>query len=214
MLPITTPQRTALKHQALILWFDEAGISDIPYVGGKNASLGEMIQQLGTQGVQVPTGFSTTAYAYQRFLQQSQIEPQLRELLRDLDVEDISQLRSRVQQARELILNTPFSPSLELAITKAYSRLCQHCGEESSLDVAVRSSVTAEDLSDASFAGQQETYLNVQGICGQTPSDYPKFAHFLVEQGIDSISLNPDSVLKILLVIAHAEAQTSTSKNP
>lgn len=184
MLPISPQQPPKAKQQSFVLWFDQVGITDIPLVGGKNASLGEMIQQLGAQGVQVPTGFSTTAHAYRTFLQQSQLEAPLRQLLQGLDVEDIPQLRSRAKQARELILTTPFSPSFELAISEAYSRLCQHCGRNSSLDVAVRSSATAEDLPDASFAGQQETYLNVQGIRGVLEACHKCFASLFTDRAI------------------------------
>ncbi|BDM81454.1 phosphoenolpyruvate synthase [Acaryochloris marina] len=184
MLPISPQQPPTTKHQSFILWFDQVGIADIPLVGGKNASLGEMIQQLGAQGVQVPTGFATTAHAYRTFLQQSQLEAPLRQLLQGLDVEDIPQLRARAQQARELILTTPFSPGLELAISEAYSRLCQHCGEQSSLSVAVRSSATAEDLPDASFAGQQETYLNVQGLRGVLEACHKCFASLFTDRAI------------------------------
>lgn len=184
MLPTSPHPLSKTRHQSFVLWFDQVGIADIPLVGGKNASLGEMIQQLGAQGVQVPTGFATTAYAYRTFLQDSQLEAPLRQLLQGLDVEDIPQLRSRAQQARELILTTPFSPGLELAISEAYSRLCQHCGKNSSLAVAVRSSATAEDLPDASFAGQQETYLNVQGIRGVLEACHKCFASLFTDRAI------------------------------
>ncbi len=152
----------ASKEQSLILWFEEVGITDIPLVGGKNASLGEMIQQLTPKGVNVPTGFATTATAYRHFISSAGIEDKLRKLFADLDVENVSNLQKCGKQARSLILNTSFSQELQDAITTAYRRLCDRYGDET--EVAVRSSATAEDLPDASFAGQQETYLNVQGI--------------------------------------------------
>jgi pyruvate,water dikinase len=191
------------KDNALILWFEEVGIADIPLVGGKNASLGEMIQQLTPKGVNVPTGFATTAYAFRYFVQKAGLEAKLRELFADLDVEDVSNLRDRGRQARALILNTPFPSELELAITQAYIRLCERYGngtdacdryegaekEEcqrylSDVDVAVRSSATAEDLPDASFAGQQETYLNVHGVIGVLEACHKCFASLFTDRAI------------------------------
>ena len=185
------------KEQAFILRFEDVGIADVSLVGGKNASLGEMIQQLTPIGINVPDGFASTAYAYRYFIQQAGLESKLRQLFTDLNVEDVSNLRSRGKQARALILNTPFPQELETAITQAYSKLCQqysldfkYCdrfaGEEKTIceqytynvDVAVRSSATAEDLPDASFAGQQETYLNVHGVCSVLESCHKCFASF------------------------------------
>jgi pyruvate,water dikinase len=150
------------KEQSLVLWFEEVGIADIPLVGGKNASLGEMIQQLTPKGVNVPTGFATTAYAYRYYIKAAGLEEKLRELFADLNTDDVSNLQQRGKQARSLILNTPFPQEFQDAIAMAYRGLCDRYGEDT--EVAVRSSATAEDLPDASFAGQQETYLNVQGI--------------------------------------------------
>jgi pyruvate,water dikinase len=152
----------ASKDQSLILWFEEVGIEDIPLVGGKNASLGEMIQQLTPKGVNVPTGFATTAYAYRYFIKAAGLEEKLRKLFADLDVNDVSNLQKRGKQARSLILSTAFPQKFQDAIAQGYRELCDRYGEDT--EVAVRSSATAEDLPDASFAGQQETYLNVQGI--------------------------------------------------
>ncbi|MBF2089972.1 MAG: phosphoenolpyruvate synthase [Synechococcales cyanobacterium K44_A2020_017] len=191
------------KDNALILWFEEVGIADIPYVGGKNASLGEMIQQLMPKGVSVPTGFATTAYAFRYFIEKAGLKEQLRSLFSDLDVENMPNLRERGQQARGLILNTPFPKDLEEAIALAYLRLCERYGvngelcdrfegEEreacrrysSDVDVAVRSSATAEDLPDASFAGQQETYLNVHGVKGVLESCHKCFASLFTDRAI------------------------------
>jgi pyruvate,water dikinase len=191
------------KEKAFVLWFDEVGISDIPLVGGKNASLGEMIQQLTPQGVNVPNGFATTAYAYRYFIESAGLEKKLRELFADLDVEDMQNLRQRGKQARSLILDTPFPADLEEAITSAYKKLCERystdgdfCnqfGEEykeeckryaNDVDVAVRSSATAEDLPDASFAGQQETYLNVYGEEGVLESCHKCFASIFTDRAI------------------------------
>jgi pyruvate,water dikinase len=141
--------------------FAEVGIDDIPSVGGKNASLGEMYRELTPKGVKVPDGFAVTAVAYWDFLEQSGLNRRLREILRGLDTRDVDNLRDRGRRAREAILDAALPAAVERAIVAAYERLS--AGSDRPLDVAVRSSATAEDLPDASFAGQQETYLNVQG---------------------------------------------------
>ena len=113
------------KEKALVLWFEEVGINHISLVGGKNASLGEMIQKLTPLGVNVPRGFATTAYAYRYFIEQADLETQLRQIFADLDVENIQNLRKRGKQARALILHTPFPKELEVAIASAYIQLCK-----------------------------------------------------------------------------------------
>ncbi|MEP6516472.1 phosphoenolpyruvate synthase [Microcoleus vaginatus] len=170
------------KEKALVLLFDEVGIADIPLVGGKNASLGEMIQQLTAQGVRVPSGFATTAHAYRYFIQSAGLEAKLREIFADLDVEDLQNLRQKGKQARALILDTPFPRELQAAIADAYEKLCDRYGD--STDVAVRSSATAEDLPDASFAGQQETYLNVQACAGVLECCHKCFASIFTDRAI------------------------------
>ena len=170
------------KERSLILWFDEVGIADIPVVGGKNASLGEMIQQLTPKGINVPTGFATTAYAYRHFIQSAGLEPKLRGLFADLDVEDVKNLRERGKKARSLLIHTPFSVELREAIATAYHSLCERYNAET--DVAVRSSATAEDLPDASFAGQQETYLNVVGVEGVLAACHKCFASLFTDRAI------------------------------
>ncbi len=196
-------QSQTTKETAFVLWFEEVGIADIPLVGGKNASLGEMIQELTPKGVNVPTGFATTAHAYRYFIESAGLETKLRELFADLDVEDVKNLRQRGKQARSLILDTPFPPELETAIVEAYRKLCQRytsagdlCdrfGEDykeqceklaNDVDVAVRSSATAEDLPDASFAGQQETYLNVYGEDAVLESCHKCFASIFTDRAI------------------------------
>jgi len=191
------------KENAFILWFEEVGIDDIPLVGGKNASLGEMIQQLTQQGVNVPTGFATTAHAYRYFIEKAGLEAQLRDLFAELDLDDVLDLRARGKKARNLVLNRPFPPELEAAISSAYVRLCDRyhatsetCEEfdngaaedcravSSDLDVAVRSSATAEDLPDASFAGQQETYLNVHGVKAVLEACHKCFASLFTDRAI------------------------------
>ncbi|MEH1819170.1 MAG: phosphoenolpyruvate synthase [Nostoc sp.] len=170
------------QERSLILWFDEVGIADIPLVGGKNASLGEMIQQLTPKGINVPTGFATTAYAYRHFIQSAGLEAKLRKLFADLDVEDVKNLRERGKKARSLLIHTPFSVELREAIATAYHRLCEQYHTET--DVAVRSSATAEDLPDASFAGQQETYLNVVGAEGVLAACHKCFASIFTDRAI------------------------------
>lgn len=144
-----------------IRWFDEVGIEDIALVGGKNASLGEMYSELSAEGVNVPNGFAITANAYRQFLRAAGLEGRISDALDGLDVRNIDDLRARGRRVRDLILTVPFPQDLARAILRAYAELSR--GAERLADVAVRSSATAEDLPDASFAGQQETYLNVQG---------------------------------------------------
>ncbi|MDB9316592.1 phosphoenolpyruvate synthase [Nodularia spumigena] len=170
------------KGRSLILWFNEVGIGDIPLVGGKNASLGEMIQQLTPQGVNVPTGFATTAYAYRYFIESAGLEAQLRELFADIDVEDVKNLRVRGKKARSLLMHTPFPVELRNAIASAYLKLCEQYNTDT--DVAVRSSATAEDLPDASFAGQQESYLNVVGVQGVLAACHKCFASIFTDRAI------------------------------
>jgi len=145
----------------LVKWFDELGIEDVPSVGGKNASLGEMYRELASKGVKVPNGFAVTAEAYRAFLKDAQLDAVIRSILKDLDTHNLNNLRQRGRQVRQAILGATLPLDVATAITDAYDRLSDSHAEP--VDVAVRSSATAEDLPDASFAGQQETYLNVQG---------------------------------------------------
>jgi pyruvate,water dikinase len=154
-------EETFMKNDKLVLWFDELELADIPQVGGKNASLGEMRRELIPKGVSIPDGYAVTADAYRYLLKSSGIAEQMKQILSDLDTHDMENLKSRGRQIRSLIYNSPFPKDLEEAIIAAYGKLCEEYGPDT--DVAVRSSATAEDLPDASFAGQQETYLNVTG---------------------------------------------------
>ncbi|MBT1449454.1 phosphoenolpyruvate synthase [Glaciecola sp. XM2] len=147
--------------QEYVLWYQELGMGDVNRVGGKNASLGEMISNLSNAGVQVPGGFATTAYAFNEFLVQSGVEAKIHEILDNLDVDDVNALAKAGEQIRQWILDTPFQSELESEIKSAFETLCNEAGDEASF--AVRSSATAEDMPDASFAGQQETFLNVKG---------------------------------------------------
>ena len=144
-----------------VLWYNQLGMNDVDRVGGKNASLGEMITNLAELGVSVPNGFATTAQAFNDFLEQSGINQRIYELLDRVDVDDVHQLAQAGNQIRQWVIDTPFTPQFEKDIRDAYLTLSEG---ESEASFAVRSSATAEDMPDASFAGQQETFLNVQGI--------------------------------------------------
>jgi pyruvate,water dikinase len=145
-----------------ILGLQEAGIRDIERVGGKNASLGEMIQHLCKLGIRIPAGFIITVDAYQSFISYNQLADKISSLIAEIDYDNMESLRRAGLQVRNMIRNTKFPPELSQMIIDAYYRLSAEYGQEIT-DVAVRSSATAEDLPDASFAGQQETYLNVRG---------------------------------------------------
>ncbi|MGL6315173.1 phosphoenolpyruvate synthase [Vibrio sp. WXL103] len=143
------------------LWFDGLSMDDVDKVGGKNASLGEMVSNLANAGVSVPNGFATTSYAFNQFLDYQGLDQRIHQLLDTLDVEDVEKLRQTGAQIRQWVLEAPFPTELEQQIRTNYAQLTE--GQED-VSVAVRSSATAEDLPDASFAGQQETFLNVKGI--------------------------------------------------
>ncbi len=150
-----------------VIWFDKLNMTDVASVGGKNASLGEMISELSHAGVRVPSGFATTANAYRDFLSQKIDQGSLAEciekLLATLDIEDVAALARTGSQIRKWILEAPLPPRLDKEIATAYEKMLKEAGA-SDISVAVRSSATAEDLADASFAGQQETFLNIHGL--------------------------------------------------
>ncbi|MFL7049013.1 phosphoenolpyruvate synthase, partial [Vibrio cyclitrophicus] len=143
------------------LWFNGLSMEDVDKVGGKNASLGEMVSNLSNAGVSVPNGFATTSYAFNDFLDYKDLDERIHQLLDGLDVEDVDALRKTGATIRQWVLDAPFPESLEQDIRDNYRELIE---DNEELSVAVRSSATAEDLPDASFAGQQETFLNVKGI--------------------------------------------------
>ncbi len=145
-----------------VKFFEELSIKDIPQVGGKNASLGEMYHYLAPKGVNLPNGFATTSNAYRHFLRETGISDKIAAILQGLDVGNVNDLKKRGAEIRSIIINTKFPKDLEEEIVKGYKQLSQICGEKN-IVVAVRSSATAEDLPNASFAGQQETYLNIKG---------------------------------------------------
>ncbi|MBP7983720.1 MAG: phosphoenolpyruvate synthase [Chromatiaceae bacterium] len=145
-----------------VRWLRDLRMDDVPIVGGKNASLGEMIHHLAEVGVRVPGGFATTADAYREFLAKDGLDERIQALLDDLDVEDVAKLAQVGPRLRGWIMAQPFPAALEAGIDDYYQQLVAEAGSEVSW--AVRSSATAEDLPDASFAGQQETFLNVKGL--------------------------------------------------
>ncbi len=150
-----------------VIWFDKLSMTDVVSVGGKNASLGEMISELSHVGVRVPSGFATTASAYRAFLSQKMDQGSLAEciekILATLDIEDVAALARTGSQIRKWIMEAPLPPRLDKEIAAAYEKMLKEVGA-SDISVAVRSSATAEDLADASFAGQQETFLNIHGL--------------------------------------------------
>ena len=165
-----------------IAWLNELGMGDLEDVGGKNASLGEMISQLSDLGVSVPGGFVTTSVAFRDFLSQSGLDERIYSKLASLDVEDVTELSRAGTEIRNWVMQTPFQPQLEDEIEKAWLRLCEQTGSEPA--VAVRSSATAEDLPDASFAGQQETFLNVRGLDAVKKKIHEVFASLYNDRAI------------------------------
>jgi pyruvate,water dikinase len=146
----------------LVLWLDQLRLSDLGKVGGKNASLGEMIGNLSKLGVTVPGGFATTSHAFQQFIAQSGLADRIQGKLASLDVDNVDALAKAGAEIRQWLIDTPLIPEFDKAVREAYAKLCKDAGGND-VAVAVRSSATAEDLPDASFAGQQETFLNVTG---------------------------------------------------
>ena len=150
------------KEKKFILWFEELSLKDVLLVGGKNASLGEMYQTLTKKGINIPNGFALTSSAYFYFLKKAGLTQKLQELFKNFDSSNIKQLQKVGKTIRNLILKAKFPEELEREIIKNYQKLSS-LYKEKNVDVAVRSSATAEDLPGASFAGQQETYLNIRG---------------------------------------------------
>ena len=172
----TTPTSPFIKA------FADITIDDVPLVGGKNASLGEMVRELTAKGVKVPDGFAITADAYRHFIREAGIDESIRATLADLDTHDMANLSTRGQSVRQAILNATLPADLQELITTAYRQL--QGNSTVPLDVAVRSSATAEDLPDASFAGQQETYLNVHGTAALLETCKRCFASLFTDRAI------------------------------
>jgi pyruvate, water dikinase len=197
--PSITAHPTPSSPQQFVLPLKQVNLRDIAQVGGKNASLGEMLQQLLGKGINVPDGFATTAIAYRYFVQNAQLDAPLRSLFQNLDTEDVQALQRVGKAARSLMLNTPFPADLEAAISTAYAQLCAEYGDD--VDVAVRSSATAEDLPDASFAGQQETYLNAHGVANVLEACHKCFASIFTDRAISYRRLQGYDHLSIALSV-------------
>ncbi|PWQ98463.1 phosphoenolpyruvate synthase [Leucothrix pacifica] len=165
-----------------IIWLNQLGINDIDHVGGKNASLGEMIQNLTNLGVKVPGGFATTSDAYREFLEHDGLGDRINAVLDTLDVDNIMELGKAGAQIREWIMNIPLQEGFEKSIDEAYAKLEAEYGKD--VTWAVRSSATAEDLPDASFAGQQETFLNVHGLADIKMAIRRVFASLFTDRAI------------------------------
>jgi pyruvate,water dikinase len=165
-----------------ILWFDEITYNDVPLVGGKNASLGEMYSKLTPKGIKVPYGFAVTAEAYRYFVKENGLDRKIKEILSGLNTRDVEDLQRRGKKIRNLILKAKMPGLLAEEIKKAYSKMEEMYGKD--VDVAVRSSATAEDLPDASFAGQQETYLNISGINNVIKAVQKCFASLFTDRAI------------------------------
>jgi pyruvate,water dikinase len=163
-----------------VRWFKDIGLADVPQVGGKNASLGELYRELAASGVRVPDGFAITADAYWHFLEASGLSGRIPALLQGLDTRDLADLAARGISVRHAIMAAALPADLQEAIVAAYGQL----GEGTAIDVAVRTSATAEDLPDASFAGQQETYLNVRGRTSLIEACRRSFASLFTDRAI------------------------------
>jgi pyruvate,water dikinase len=173
---------SVVSTRRYIRWFQEIGIEDVPLVGGKNASLGELYRELTPTGIKVPNGFAITADAYWDLLRRTQLDERIKEILAGLDTQDSANLRQRGNAIRREIAGASFPDGLQTEILAAYHELREGAAEP--VDVAVRSSATAEDLPDASFAGQQETYLNVQGDAALLESCKRCFASLFTDRAI------------------------------
>ncbi|HWQ45192.1 MAG TPA: phosphoenolpyruvate synthase [Methanosarcina barkeri] len=182
-----------------IRWFEETTIDDVPLVGGKNASLGEMYRELTSKGVRIPNGFSVTAEAYWHTLKAGGILEKLKKTLEGLDTADVAELAKRGKNVRDLILGAGIPDDLWEEIKTGYDRLCKQYGEDT--DVAVRSSATAEDLPTASFAGQQETYLNIRGYPGLRDACIRCFASLFTDRAISYRVTNKFDHFKVGLSI-------------
>ncbi|MGZ4580149.1 MAG: phosphoenolpyruvate synthase [Nocardioidaceae bacterium] len=184
-----------MTERRFIRTFSEIGVGDVPLVGGKNASLGEMYRELSGAGLRVPDGFAITADAYRHLLDQADAWPALHDALGDLDPGDVADLARRAERAREVVYGAGLPADLEAEILQAYRRLRDEYGDP--LSVAVRSSATAEDLPTASFAGQHETFLNVRGERNLLDACRRCFAslftdraiHYRVDQGFDQFKV-------------------------
>ncbi|MEK6658464.1 MAG: PEP/pyruvate-binding domain-containing protein, partial [Campylobacterota bacterium] len=183
-----------------IRFFNELSIGDVPIVGGKNASLGEMYQNLTPKGVNIPNGFATTSDAYWLLLKENGIKDKIAQVLSDLDITDTDNLQKRGLEVRTLILNSHLPKALVDELLEAYKILSNQYNSQN-IDVAVRSSGTAEDLPDASFAGQQETFLNVNSKEALLESVLRCFASLFTDRAISYRTSRSFSHFKVALSV-------------
>src|SRR6266404_3725783 len=170
-------------NKRIILELSEVGINDVEKVGGKNASLGEMLKNLTGLCIRIPNGFVITVEAYEQFIEANNLENEIQRLIGLIDFEKVESLRRAGLQIRQLIRNSKFPTDLSHSIIAAYYKLSNEYGQDTT-DVAIRSSATAEDLPDASFAGQQETYLNVRGPAAVMDAVRNCFASLFTDRAI------------------------------
>lgn len=194
-------KRAISRNKRFILWFDEITSKDVPLVGGKNASLGEMYRELAKKGVKIPNGFAITAYAYQYLIKKAGIKDDIERILAGLNTKDLTNLYSKGRQVRNVIMHANFPKELEEEIIQAYKKLSKQY-KTNNVDTAVRSSATAEDLPDASFAGQQETYLNVSGHHALIESCHMCFASLFTNRAISYRETKGFSQFDVYLSIA------------
>ena len=190
--------RTA-KHLTYTLDFSDIRLKDVSRVGGKNASLGELFNSFKTQGVGVVDGFATTADAYHALIAQGELEYELRSLVSDFDYEDVEELKRRGHAARVAVLDMPLPKEFREAVIAAYERLCQRVGDEPEL--AVRSSATAEDLPEESFAGAAETFLNVRGREALLRAVHICFASLFTDRAISDRARLGYDLLKVAISV-------------
>ena len=190
----------ARRNESFIRWFEEIGLDDVPLVGGKTASLGEMYCALTSHGVKVPNGFSVTAGAYRHLIATPGVSKKLHELLSGVDKRDVTDFARRGAALRKLVYETPLSKELSAEIGKAYEKLEAEYGK--GVDVAVRSSATAEDLPTASFAGQHDSYLNIRGKRGLLDACKRCFASLFTDRAIGYRIDNGFDHFKVALSIA------------
>jgi pyruvate,water dikinase len=188
-----------MSENKYIRWFKNTTIDDVALVGGKNASLGEMYRELGSKGIKIPNGFSITSEAYWYVLTAGGIREKLKEILEGLDISNVFDLEKRGKAARDLILSAGLPEDLWENIKRAYDKLCEEYGEDT--DVAIRSSATAEDLPTASFAGQQETYLNIRGYPALKDACIRCFASLFTDRAISYRVTNKFDHFKVALSI-------------
>lgn len=195
------PTAPTQKKSATTLWFADISIADIALVGGKNASLGEMYSQLTKEGIRVPNGFAVTAHAYQTFLTENKLHAPIKTILSNLDVKNVTKLKAAGTKVRKLIMDGTFSPELQKNIITDFERLKKKSTKKSGFSVAVRSSATAEDLPGASFAGQQETYLNVRTSTALLKAVQHCFASLFTDRAISYREANGFDHMEVSLSV-------------